>query len=96
MKLFDFAKLTTIRAGESVKLLDSENRELTDWNQVYITTTGLRTPPILPEDFETRHVKQKYFTNGKTDAEFVAVKYKETFNHVIGHARTLWSPDSAG
>ena len=85
-KLFDFGQCKLDR--------------IKDWNDAYGQCQIMRRPPMTPDHF-AEAIKSKHFTNGNTDSEFVVKKYRETFLHVIGHAKALrfigmnWADDTA-
>lgn len=70
--------------GLGEKELESESA---DWPEVQAASSGIRRPPLTPEDMALE-LKQRKFAK-KCDAELVAQRYTEFFHEATASARTL-------
>jgi hypothetical protein len=66
----------------------AHDSECVDFQTLWHKCHASRKPPRLPEAFE-EVLQTLHFTNG-SDREFVAKKYKETFQEVLDAAEELW------
>ena len=86
---FEQAVSSLIKPTTMLIDVSAEVLQATSWNDIFRRGRVGRKPPLTPCRFSVE-LGTKSFTNGKTDQDFVAKKYTETFNQVLGNAKALW------
>lgn len=85
---FEKAVSTLLKPPESVLDVGQLADGWKNWGQVLRECRARRSPPALPDIF-TMDLLHKTFSHEK-DQEWLALKYRQTFNHVLRSIDQLW------
>mmetsp|Transcript_33628 Transcript_33628/g.73187 ORF Transcript_33628/g.73187 Transcript_33628/m.73187 type:complete len:527 (-) Transcript_33628:126-1706(-) len=78
-----------LKDGTKVFEIDVELLSIADWRKIAVhASRTCRKPPIVPFEFKAM-LEKKHFTNGSTDFPYVAGKYSQIFEEVLGHVKVL-------